>query len=864
MGPQAQSVFVYGFLGIAGLATLIYSPSILRGLQRALFSKSPASKKRLWSTWSAGLGVGALLAVPWAIEYAGPGVVLWATLGSLLGMGLAVVAPHIPRRKIQSQDDQVRRTLPPALAHPRGRWGQILRPTYCLTGLAALIILGALVVGNEGHAITSLFIPDLRVDDSWRAMPVLLATAVFCLLPPQTRTRWAEPTAAAALLAWFFLCLLALIYAGGQSITAFGRIIEDATAFPAGQSGLAKFFLLGSSALSAAMWATGVGLGWAEIDPPTSQSHPQPAPDQADSTDKSAPSAEDRPAAGNEERASVQLIALWLQGIIVFWCTALALLASQIPAQQRIDSPELRQAAKPSRPELIMMGRQAQAPLPDKSADGEQEPPDPATKAAAWLPLERRHARSFAPTDTGQSVVLPLDSPIKPGREYRALFRANPRGYRMGQLTPSGNGLFVPSPWQALHKVDTLRFRPRMDALSDSPAWDQSVAVRVIRLGSDLFPAGVIYVPKDPKIDLSKLSRSLDGPFVLLPDIEVMVEARLFQSNENEGDQHYSLIARQQHPVNRLQPPLRSLIAELGFRGPYLYGEANKHAPEVLVAEPNAAPAIGSQLRLRYASPKRGLAVGVIQVDGSLIAPPWDFLQRATHLCFRHNKDQHLDIRVPTRGRFIDGRLEFRSEDPNFADLRQLMHHPDYRGPYLLAPDYEFEVEVHRGDELPDPPGTKDNQRALERGPLAEHKTLVPLHEDAEAVGARDHIYRPHPTELGVTNAQGPFVDSSPARWLCAALASFDLGMGLMARLLLALLMLSTLGISMNRAMVLVEGFLGRGAWISVPLIWLSAVFWGTQVSWSSISPAIMGCIALVFGAYGIATLSAMLFARRK
>jgi hypothetical protein len=186
---------------------------------------------------------------------------------------------------------------------------------------------------------------------------------------------------------------------------------------------------------------------------------------------------------------------------------------------------------------------------------------------------------------------------------------------------------------------------------------------------------------------------------------------------------------------------------------------------------------VGSRLKMAYRSPERGLAVGFMRRNGELQTPPWRFLENTTHAVLRHASDPTKDMRVPVEVRFVDGVLRFRCKvDPKtdppmcvardshgasmLVDFSTWERWSEFSGPYLDAPDYEFEAEVHTGARFPASAAYLKRigqERKALVGPFGERRTLVAVHPDGEPRGPAGELYDPHPAEVAPFMA-GPWV----------------------------------------------------------------------------------------------------------
>lgn len=806
MSPWAQSALVYGFFLTSLFLLLRYSWTALRGtpvLQGTQAAQRPRAKQGLT------LGLGALLAAPLALQYGGAGSLLWAVVGVCIGALLAWLRPRglVARR---------RPILPLAL---RSRCHRVGRSAYLLTSLA-FCSLSCAIYGQQGLSVVQDIVADRRVFDSLLQGLLFAPVAALLLLSPPSIQRWSLRVTSFALAAWLVLCCAVLISQSEQALGALSDIIGQALQAASfwreeseqGQAQLAAFLSMAFAGLSAALWSNNHCLADHSI---AIQGDPR-----------------------NPSR--LRSIGLTFGAGLCLFLTGWTLLATQVPLQSRADDPKLRKG-------------------PRKLAEKENAPPDPHAQVVAplaqdeprgpalWLPMERAHQRSFAATSMGQSIVLPRDSPLQVGKEYRLLFRANPRGSKIGKVTPRGNGLFIPYPWRSLHRAGAIRFRSKDPKLANDGNWDLRIPVEVKILGSDAVPRGVVLVPKDLSFDLAALSNKLHGPYVELPDQEVVASVQRMHSADKKLGVHNALVGYQSHPENEFAPSLRALVSQLGFRGPYLAGKTDQHAPLALVAKQGFEGALHSQHDLVFKSPARGLDVGVLDKTGRFLVPPWKFLQDAEYLIFRHKDHVHRDLKVRVKSSFERGRLRFYSIDPALKDLSGLAKHEDYSGPYLLMPDYSFRAEVHKGQNLPDTHLATPHDRGMAEGPLHHRKSLVPLHPLAEPVGAPTKLYQPHPAELSAHRAEGPFFPANAATWLARAFASQSNGArGLGLSLLTVFFLVGISGLARTLDNTL-SPLLGPAARWLAPLLVLGCLLGGSMLAWTQLSRALLAALCFCY-----------------
>lgn len=701
----------------------------------------------------------------------------------------------------------------PRLSPTGSRLGRGLWLLHRISALA-LTSLFAVLLGQQGLSLLRDLVPDLRVSSGLLQGMLLLALALPFCAPKAMASKLTDKLVRIIAMAWAALCAIALFsQSAGEALQRIFKEAFQALGFASlphaeGQTQLAALLCMVSTGVIASMWAR---------------------PRQLETTQE-----KQRPKAAYDLVLTVLCVGL----------TGWMLVSAKQPLHERLDDPELRLALAPS------LDPKADARATTKIA------PDAPQTPARWLPLERTHAQSFAATSVGQSIVLPKDSPLSANQEYPLLFRANPRGSRIGKITPRGNGLFIPYPWRTLHQIKHIRFRDKDPNRAKSSAFDLRVPVSVRMLGSEHFPRGVVLVPKNPNLKLAKMIESMDGPFAELSDQKIVASPQ--RMHNSRIGVHDALLAYSSHPENSFGPSLRDLVGSLGFRGPYLSGTPDKHPPFAMVGKEglNAAPL--SQRELILKSPPRGLQIGHLSPTGALVTPPWKHLVASKSLVFRHKQSPHLDLVIPATSHLKSGRLHFYPNSSTFNDLRALAREPEYSGPFLMAPDYPFTVELHEGSRFPDPPGTPAIQRGLSTGALATRASLVPVHTIPEPIGAQTKLYDPHPAEFAFTDAQGPFVPASPAHWVLRSLGASSHALRWTGRGLLLLLLLCASHQLARSFAAQLGALLGQGSRILGPLALLALAGLGSFASWSALGPALMLTATLAFAARLAAAISGL------
>lgn len=406
--------------------------------------------------------------------------------------------------------------------------------------------------------------------------------------------------------------------------------------------------------------------------------------------------------------------------------------------------------------------------------------------------LETHHSRGLLPSERGQTFVLPADTPLLDGHRYPMVLRANPRGHRFGQLFRDENLVAVPL-LGITATTDTVLFRDRDPERAKNPGYDVAVPCEreLVETRAGTF---IKLRPRDPAVNFRSLmnARGLDGPFLLVDDLHFVGAVERALSGHPGVGEHLALYEEEIVSDDARNLSVREAIA-LGFRGPY-YDDGEPPLPRALVSTPDFTPAIGDTIRLRFAAPDRGLALGFLNRVHELETPPWDFLAAADTAILRHRSDPSRDLRVPVQARLVGGRLRFASTDPaiDFRDLAAT----DYEGPFLLPPPLELEVEVH-GD-----------QRLPER--FKGRRSLVPVEEPA-APGSS--LARPSFGAILSTGMEGPVVAADGAGLVAV---SWGRALGPATALVLAIAVLVSTLVAMaawaERGATALAHLLGEGA----------------------------------------------------
>jgi Na+/alanine symporter len=399
--------------------------------------------------------------------------------------------------------------------------------------------------------------------------------------------------------------------------------------------------------------------------------------------------------------------------------------------------------------------------------------PGQAIAGRELVPLEPHLRGGLAPSTYGQLIVVPPDSGLEEGKKYPMVLRADPRGHRYGEIIRDDNIVAAPA-WDFTRTVDTIILRDKDPVRGENPGFDIRIPARRELVETKLGPFLKLH-PIDPTIKLSQLvaSRDLVGPFLNVDDFHfVGGVARGFQLS---GGDRLTMFEEPRPPDAPRNPALRDFIA-FNYTGPF-FDRGAPPAPVALPVPLESGLEVGSLIDLRLDAPTRGLELGFINRHDELEVPPWDFLAACDTAILRHKDDPTLDRTIAVRSRLTAGRLRFQSPDINLAELKTLL--PEYTGPHLRPPSYEFTAEVHRGARLP-------------AGQADTHLALVAVHDDRVPTGnPGTGIYHPHPGEVLLTGMQGPVLaqDASGTlvRGLARRLGPAGAGLGAAALVLLAL-----------------------------------------------------------------------------
>ncbi len=359
------------------------------------------------------------------------------------------------------------------------------------------------------------------------------------------------------------------------------------------------------------------------------------------------------------------------------------------------------------------------------------------------VPLERTHSRGLRPSQqVGQTIVLPVDSPLEENGHYALLLRGNPRGAPLGKLDLENNVVLLPT-WKVAEHVDAVVFRSKDKERAKQPAWD----VRVPCTREVLEQRGVQFIklsPVDPELEFKKLiahSELAPQPYLPLDDFHFVAKVARARSNDESLGSHLAMyeVEGKDRPLN---PKLHEFF-RAGYRGPYADIEGER-PPLGWIATADITDPPGTVLDLRLPASRRGEALGRVNRAGVLEAPAWKQMMDVTEVVIRHKTDPSEDIVVAVTPELEGGRVRLKAKDPKWEDFRDTANLTEHESvPYIRVKDVEFQAEVH-GDARLEPQ-------------FAGRRTLVPLHRYSEPQGPGNELpYDPHPGEVAMLGMKGP------------------------------------------------------------------------------------------------------------
>ena len=246
------------------------------------------------------------------------------------------------------------------------------------------------------------------------------------------------------------------------------------------------------------------------------------------------------------------------------------------------------------------------------------------------MPAERAQNRAALPSPKGQTIVLPTDTKLKPEHSYRALFRADPRGYKAALFSETRNA-YALAKLDSTVGIEAIYFRDKDELRSKNAAWDLRVEVNVEELDVNNATPVLQLTPKDPSVKFETLQKHYSGPYLPLKDIELELVAKKASAGSMAIGPHIALV--QPKPTGPVTQYNLQQIVPMGFRGPFFDAE-RPAAPMVFVADDKLNADLGEMVATEFRAPDAGLEMGIIRASGQLdgqgdgCARPGDATQR--------------------------------------------------------------------------------------------------------------------------------------------------------------------------------------------------------------------------------------------
>ncbi|MFV8751920.1 alanine:cation symporter family protein [Nannocystaceae bacterium ST9] len=862
VSPLAQAILVYAVLAVGLLATLLTGFAQVRALRAGAGDRSALAGRRGMLAASAGMGsvAGSLL----ALEVGGPGAIGWMWIATLLGMGLVYAEVQLAvKHRRRGASGRLEAATTHVLEQVGGKplaivlavvlvatlvllapmLGSLATRMQVIAGLGGVVMVALAVVAIRGlwqtdsgrpHALLfGLLIMPFAIaagsllqtqqasvllgslgGDRWLAAGVLVAATAAGLLVPKLRG-FVIALAPVAVGLYATAIVWIVLRAPGEVGPALNQmalgIAGSGDALVGGALGGGVLMAMQTGFLRATL-ATEAGLGSAGF---------MHELDHARSPERAAASA---------------MLAPVIAGVLVPTLTALAAMTATPWVGQRIDEPAERRPSADEREASSHEQLELAAAL-DKDGVEQLLADDRKRVVALWAPLERPQSRGTAASlQTGQTVVLPEDAVVAedaaadlPGLRrdhvYPMIMRGSPRGTKVPTV-PGENQILMTKSDEAL-VVREVVYHDRDTERSQYSAYDLRIPVDnepVVRNGIE----GLKFTPSNPEHDFDVLANLYDGPYMVFGDYHFQGHVvRMFQSSWGLHDALVEAVPKEKHQLS-----LRTTVPTSSWRGPY-FDEAEPRPPFAMVAKPEFTAPVGARVSMAYRSPERGLDVGFMLPNGELQTPPWRFLERTTHAVLRHVDDPSKDLRVPVEVRFVDGVLRFRSGDLSIVDFGTWQRWAEYTGPFLDAPAYEFEVEVHTGARFPASAAYLQRlgqQRKSLVGPFSERRTLVAVHPDGEPRGPAGELYDPHPAEVAPF-MDGPWVTGEGVERLGLATRLSNIrGADLLLAVGVLLLALTTMITWAGDGARAADQVFGRGAGLGFALVFLLAGLGGATL----------------------------------
>jgi Na+/alanine symporter len=823
--PIAQAILVYAVLTVGVLVTLLTGFVQLRELPRAFRTGTNAVLVRR-GFLAASVGMGSIGGSVLALELGGPGAIGWMWVASLLGMALIYAEVLLAarwRRKVdgstQAGSVYAMSDGIPALRLRALDWlgtPELLSGRTLALAFALLFMVFAIAAGSMLQTQQTSVLLEVVGAGRWTVVGFLVAAAAIGMLVPKLRA-FVVALGPVAVALYVLATILMIARAPGDVGVAFSQIISGflspgSAQIASGAAGGTVLIAMQAGFLRATL-ATEAGIGSAGFTPRADDATTQPA-----------------------EAAAAAMLTPLLSGILIPTLTVLVTLVATPWTGQRLDEPGERLAAPDEREagesELLELAAAFSQGDLERLASAERK-----RVMALWAPLERPQSRgTSASLQAGQTMVLPVDA-IAPegsngedglleGHVYPVVMRASPRGMKIA-LDKSDKNSILLGHAEETTVIREVVFRDRNAARGMNIAYDLRVPVE-----NHTYEAGgrkFVRLTPIGDVDLERLSRHRDGPYVVFGDFHF--EARVVKMFQNDWGVHHALIEAKPDPARPLN--LRTAISSGAFRGPY-FDNGEARPPLAMVAREQFAAPVGARIELEYRPPARGMDFGHLLTSGELMTPPWAFLAETEVAVIRHKTDPTQDMLIPVTSQLLEGTLRFVSARKDIADFSKVERWRNYTGPYLLPPPYRFEVEAHTAARFPASSAYLSRlgvERSAWAGPLSERRTLVAVHPLGEPQGSHGELYDPHPAEVAPF-MDGPWVAGSGlARVGWASRLSMEPGNQLLLSISVLLLALTTMIAWSGYGARAADFVFGRGGGIGFRVVFVIAGLAGATLT---------------------------------
>lgn len=792
LSPIAQAVLVYAVLAVGVAATFLTTGAQVRELWAGLSDRRRSSGRMRRGFLGASIGLGGIAGSILALEVGGPGAIGWMWVASILGMAIIYLEVQVAVRR--------RRANPGAKTSTAAALGDVSPWLARLFGIAFLVFAiagGSLLQTQQAGELVSIL---GGVDERWLVVGLLVGvTAIGVAIPPIRRLMPAISAIAVLLYVLAVEAVLAQTPGVGEALRSIFSGMAGSEQVVGGVAGGGVLMAVQAGFLRATL-ATEAGLGSAGFS------------EDADLVDHP------------ERAAATAMLAPLVSGILIPTITALLVMSTSPWTGQRLDEPGERRAMANQREASEAELAEIAASLTNGDVAALRED-DRRRTMAGWVSLERPQSRgTVASLQAGQALVLPEDAvgestPDAPRLQtdhvYPMVMRGSPRGTLFDLKSENDEIILAYAPETA--GVTEVVFRDRDPERAKYPAYDLRIPVKQEIAGDEARPF-VRLTPVDPEVDLWRLAKVRDGPYVVYSDYTFA--GRIVRMFHKQWGAHDAVVAAENEPGRPLS--LRMAVSS-AFRGPYL-DSGEPRPPMAMVGRPEFDAPVGSRIRMAYQTPARGLEIGQLLVTGELVTPPWRFLARTEYAVLRHKEDPDKDLRIRVRHQLVDGRLVFVSDQPEIVDFSTATRWAEFTGPYLDPPPYAFDVEVHTGARAPASTAYLDRHgltRQSFSGPFTARRTLVPLHPETEPAGSRGELYDPHPAEVAPF-MEGPWVVGSGSERLAWAVVDSELAGAplLMASAVMLLALTTMIGWASHGARAANDVF-GRGSAIGFVIVFL-------------------------------------------